>query len=205
MRYMFTRLPVVSNPIPETVFFFVLLSWFAFILIFFIWKKTPKAEETKRDNASRWGIILQSFAIFITWNISRQYFTPIVPMPKVVEFAVAVVTTALASGSIWICVSAARTLGKQWTFVARVVEGHKLVTQGPYRFVRNPIYTGMLGMTLATNLAVSRWWVTPITLALFVIGNRIRIRSEEKLLREAFGAEFDAYARRVPAILPRLF
>ena len=93
-------------------------------------------------------------------------------MPKAVEVALAVLTIALASGSIWICVSAARTLGKQWTFVARVVEGHRLITDGPYRFVRNPIYAGMLGMTLATNLAVSRWWVAPITFALFLIGNR---------------------------------
>ncbi len=205
MRIEFTRMPVVSNPIPEAVFFFVVLSWFAFMLVFFIWKKPPKAEETKRDNASRWGILLQSFAFFATWFIARQYFTPIVPMPKPVEFIVAVLTIALAASSVWICATAARTLGKQWTYVARVVEGHKLITEGPYRWVRNPIYTGMLGMMLATNLAVSRWWAVPIALAFFLAGNQIRIRTEEKLLREAFGAEFEDYARRVPAIVPRLF
>ena len=205
MRIEFTRMPVVSNPIPETVFFFVVLSWFAFMLVFFIWKKPPKAEETKRDNASRWGILLQSFAFFATWFIARQYFTPIVPMPKAVEFVVAVLTIALAASSVWICATAARTLGKQWTYVARVVEGHKLITEGPYRWVRNPIYTGMLGMMLATNLAVSRWWAVPIALAFFLAGNQIRIRTEEKLLREAFGAEFEDYARRVPAIVPRIF
>jgi protein-S-isoprenylcysteine O-methyltransferase Ste14 len=205
MRITFTRVPVVSNPIPEAVFFCVLLSWFAFMLVFFIWKKPPKAAETKRDSASSWGIFLQGCAFFVTWFITRQYFTPIVPMPKVVEFILAVFTIALAASSVWICGTAARTLGKQWTYVARVVEGHKLITEGPYRWVRNPIYTGMLGMLLATNLAVSRWWAAPIALALFLIGNQIRIRSEEKLLREAFGAEFDDYARRVPAIVPRFF
>jgi protein-S-isoprenylcysteine O-methyltransferase Ste14 len=205
MQVTFKPLPVVSNPIPEVVFFFVLLSWFAFVLVFFIWKKPPRAEETKRDNSSRLGIVLQTVAIWTTWSIFRQLFTPIVPMPKAVEFVLAVATMALAVGSTWLCVSAARTLGKQWTYVARVVEGHELITEGPYRWVRNPIYTGMLGMLLATNLAVSQWWVVPITLGLFLIGNQIRIRSEEKLLREAFGAEFDEYARSVPSILPRLF
>jgi protein-S-isoprenylcysteine O-methyltransferase Ste14 len=205
MRIVFRTMPVVSNIIPETVFFFVLLSWFAFMLVFFIWKKPPKAEETKRDNASFWGILLQACGFFVTWFVVRQYFTPIVRMPKAVEFIVAVLTIALAASSVWICATAARTLGKQWTYVARVVEGHKLITEGPYRWVRNPIYTGMLGMMLATNLAVSRWWAVPIALAFFLTGNQIRIRSEEKLLREAFGAEFEDYASRVPAIVPRIF
>jgi len=38
----------------------------------------------------------------------------------------------------------------------------------------------------------------------FLIGNQIRIRAEEKLLRETFGSQFDDYARRVPAFFPRL-
>ncbi len=88
---------------------------------------------------------------------------------------------------------------------ARLIEGHKLITEGPYRFVRNPIYLAMFGMILSTGLAISRWWVLPIAITLFLIGNAIRIRSEEKLLRESFGAEFEDYARRVPALFPRIF
>ena len=111
MRIEFARMPVVSNPIPEAVFFFVVLSWIAFMLVFFIWRKPAKAKETKRDNASRWGMLLQSFAFFVTWLIARQYFTPIVPMPKALEFVVAVLTIALAASSVWICATASRTLG----------------------------------------------------------------------------------------------
>ena len=39
-------------------------------------------------------------------------------------------------------------------------------------------------------------------MVLFLVGNHIRIGAEEKLLRETFGAQFDEYARRVPAFLP---
>ncbi len=84
-----------------------------------------------------------------------------------------------------------------------LVEEHKLITEGPYRLVRNPIYTGMLGILIVTGLAISRWFAVVAALVLFGIGTVIRVRSEEKLLREAFGAEFDAYARRVPAVFPR--
>ena len=89
----------------------------------------------------------------------------------------------LAAGSVWLCISAIRTLGQQWSLAARVVEGHKLVTQGPYSFVRNPIYSGMLGMLLATGLAVSHWLGLLAALVLFSLGTAIRVRSEAALLR----------------------
>ena len=118
--------------------------------------------------------------------------------------ALSVLAMVLAVASVWFCAAAVRTLGKQWSLAARVLEGHKLVTEGPYNVVRNPIYTGMFGMLLATGLAVSHWIGLSIAIVVFAIGTFIRVRSEEKLLREAFGAEFEEYSRRVPAVIPFL-
>jgi protein-S-isoprenylcysteine O-methyltransferase Ste14 len=205
MRILFNSMPVVFNSIPEAVLFCVMASWLVFVLAFGLRKRPPKSSETKRDPTSFLGIALQGLGYGITWAIPRQYFTPIVAMPRALEFALAIVTAAIAAVSVWLCAAAIRTLGKQWTYVARVVEGHKLITQGPYRIVRNPIYAGMFGMLVATGLAVGRWWVMLIAVILFWIGNSIRIRSEEKLLHETFGAEFEDYRRRVPAMFPRLF
>ena len=101
--------------------------------------------------------------------------------------------------------TAVRTLGKEWSVTARLVEGHKLITGGPYQLVRNPIYTAMFGMLLATGLAISHWAAIIVAVIVFAIGTRMRIRSEERLLRGAFGAEFESYAHRVPAVVPRLF
>ena len=125
-------------------------------------------------------------------------------IPPAVEIALAIVTMALAVASVWFCSAAIRTLGKQWSLAARVVEGHKLVTEGPYSIVRNPIYTGMFGMLLATGLAVSHWIGLALAIVVFAIGTFIRVRSEERLLREMFGPEFEAYARKVPAVIPFL-
>ena len=114
-------------------------------------------------------------------------------------------TIAIGAASVWLCGAAVRTLGKQWTYQARVVEGHELITQGPYSLVRNPIYLGMFGMLLATGLAVGRWPVLLVGDRVFLVGIEIRIRTEEKLLREAFGEKFDEYARRVSAFIPKIF
>lgn len=100
--------------------------------------------------------------------------------------------------------AAVRTLGKQWSVAARLVENHTLVTTGPYGIVRNPIYTGMFGMMLATGLAISYWWILPPAIVLFWFGTMVRIRREENLLHEAFGNEFEQYSRRVPALVPFL-
>jgi protein-S-isoprenylcysteine O-methyltransferase Ste14 len=119
--------------------------------------------------------------------------------------ALAAAAILLAYASCWFSVRAVHTLGKQWAYAARVVKGHELVTKGPYGVVRNPIYLGMFGLILSTWLVFSRWWGGLASVVLFLIGNRIRIRTEERLLRETFGQQFDEYARRVPVFIPQLW
>jgi protein-S-isoprenylcysteine O-methyltransferase Ste14 len=63
----------------------------------------------------------------------------------------------------------------------------------------------MLGMLIATGLAIEHWIALPVAVVVFVVGLVIRVRSEEKLLRAACGGEFEAYARRVPAVIPGFY
>lgn len=191
---------------PTLAFVAVMLSWLVFAVVFvlFLLKKAPSAPDSKRERTSIVGIALQGAGYAIVWTFRRPPFTPIVSSRKAVEIATALVTMALAIGSVWFVSAAVRTLGKQWSLAARVLKGHKLITEGPYSIVRNPIYTGMFGMLLATGLAISHWIGLLIAIIVFAIGTAIRVHSEEKLLREAFGEEFEAYARKVPAVVPFL-
>ena len=188
---------------PTLAFVVMMLSWLAFVLTFLFHKKPTSPPDKKRDPSSITGIVLQGVSYGIVWSIRRTWFTPMFPN-RSLEIGLAVLTMVLAVWSVWFCSTAIRTLGEQWSLAARVVEGHKLVTKGPYSIVRNPIYTGMFGMLLATGLAVSHWIGIAIAIVIFAIGTFIRVRSEERLLREMFGPEFDAYARKVPAVIPFL-
>src|SRR6476620_2596605 len=190
---------------PALAFTVVMASWFTFAASFMFFKKPPSPPDKKRDPSSIAGIVLQGISYLIVWTLRRVFFTPILSLSKLLEIVLAILTMVLAAGSVWLCISAIRTLGQQWSLAARVVEGHKLVTQGPYSVVRNPIYTGMLGMLLATGLAVSHWIGLALAVVMFAIGTFIRVRSEERLLREMFATEFDEYARRVRAVIPLLF
>ena len=93
-------------------------------------------------------------------------------------------------------------LGKQWALAARLVEGHALIQDGPYGIVRNPIYLAMFGMLLATGLVATQWIWLAVASLLFLAGTYVRVKSEERLLRGAFGGAFDEYARKVPAFIP---
>lgn len=191
--------------LPALVLAVVVAAWFVFGILFFARKRPPGAPESKRERASILGIVLQGASFGIVWSVRRHAFSSILPLSKPPEIALAVVTIAIAVGSVWFISSAIRTLGKQWSLGARLIEGHKLITEGPYRLVRNPIYTGMFGMLLATGLAVSHWVGLLIGIVVYAFGTVVRVHSEEKLLRGAFGAEFDAYAQLVPAVIPFLF
>jgi len=152
-------------------------------------------------------MFLQGAAYFCVWAfpLGQIHFSPVRPASPVVEWGLAVLTVAIAVASTWLVNAAARRLGKQWALAARLVEDHTLIQDGPYRFVRNPIYAGMFGMLVATGLAVTQWIPLVIAIVLFAAGTYIRVRSEERLLREAFGSEFEAYARHVAALIPGIY
>ncbi|MGH9510847.1 MAG: methyltransferase family protein [Terriglobales bacterium] len=187
--------------------FGVILCWIVFAGIFLLRKRPPKASEAKRDRRASLGIFLQMCAYFLVWFQPpwRPFLPPVAALTGIAGIVFCVFTVSLAAGSGWLLEAAVRTLGKQWALPARLVEGHKLITVGPYAYVRNPIYTGMFGMLIATGLAMEHWIALIVAVVIFAIGLVIRVRSEEKLLRTAFGAEFEEYAKRVPAVVPGIY
>lgn len=199
---------MLSNPAQIARFTFgaIVLCWFAFAAVFLLRRKPPQASEIRRDRVACLGVFLQGLANGVVWfQIPHRHNLEIPTFAAPAELALGIFTVALAVASLLLVRAAVQTLGKQWAVAARLVEGHKLITDGPYRFVRNPIYSGMLGMLAATGLALHHWAQLVAGIALFAIGMAIRVRSEEKLLRAAFGEEFEEYARRVPAVLPGIF
>jgi protein-S-isoprenylcysteine O-methyltransferase Ste14 len=97
-----------------------------------------------------------------------------------------------------------RHLGRNWSTRVRIAEEHELVRSGPYRFVRHPIYTAMLGMSVGTTI-VSGQYHSLLGLLIIAIAYWRKIRIEEAALREAFAAEYDEYRRKSWALVPLIF
>jgi protein-S-isoprenylcysteine O-methyltransferase Ste14 len=190
--------------LPTLVFVVVMICWFVFAGVFLLRKKPPSPPDQKREPASLFGVALQGMSYGLVWGVRRPTFTSISANGPI-SMVTGLLAICAAVSSVWLITMAVKTLGKEWSLTARLVEGHQLATSGPYALVRHPIYSGMLGMLLATGLAISHWLALLAALIIFFVGTTIRVRSEEKLLREAFGEKFESYARRVRAIVPGLY
>jgi protein-S-isoprenylcysteine O-methyltransferase Ste14 len=106
----------------------------------------------------------------------------------------AVASTALLLWARWV-------LGTMWAGVPTVQEHHELRTEGPYRLVRHPIYTGLLGLVAGSMLACGFGvWIALLAVAVPWLLRRVRI--EDGLMAGEFGAAYDAYRVRVPALIP---
>jgi protein-S-isoprenylcysteine O-methyltransferase Ste14 len=195
------------DPIAKFVFYAVMGCWTLFAVTFLLRKRPSAGHVTRRDWTATFPILIQAAAggLLGFRPLQRTYFSPILPMPKAAELLLAVLTVTSAVLSVWLVNVAVRRLGKQWAVSARLVESHKLITDGPYHLVRNPIYTGMSGMLIATGLAVGRWSTLLMAILVFAVGTYLRVRIEERLLRGHFGSEFDEYTRRVPAVIPGIW
>jgi protein-S-isoprenylcysteine O-methyltransferase Ste14 len=183
----------------------ILVAWISFAAIFVLRRRPATSAERTRDPMGTVGLLLQGVGFGIVWSVRRPTSVPLLDTSFPVLVALAVLDVALAAASVALVLWSVRTLGRQWALAARLVEGHQLVTGGPYSLVRNPIYTGMLGMLLATGLAVSRPLALLIGALVFCAGTVIRVRAEERLLRTAFGETWEAWARRTPALIPGLW
>jgi protein-S-isoprenylcysteine O-methyltransferase Ste14 len=119
----------------------------------------------------------------------------------------------LASEAAWACAAvvlgglgftwwARIALGRLWSSGVTRKAGHEIISHGPYRFVRHPIYSGIILAVLATAV-VRGTMVGWLGAVLIIIGLLIKARIEEQFLRAELGeAQYDAYAQRVPMVLP---
>ncbi|HLD36260.1 MAG TPA: isoprenylcysteine carboxylmethyltransferase family protein [Planctomycetota bacterium] len=87
-----------------------------------------------------------------------------------------------------------------------LVKQKKLITAGPYRFVRNPFYVGSFLVDVGLCLITRNIYVAAVYLPIFyLIVINWRVRKEEGFLRAQFGERYDEYCRMVPRIIPRLW
>jgi protein-S-isoprenylcysteine O-methyltransferase Ste14 len=97
------------------------------------------------------------------------------------------------------------TLGRFFQYSIGIQSGHRVVTSGPYRFVRHPSYTGIMLGVAGYALACDDVWSLVAAAGLTGLGLTIRIRAEERQLREALGADYDEFAARRKRFLPGIF
>lgn len=95
-------------------------------------------------------------------------------------------------------------LAGNWSGSVTLKREHRLIRSGPYRFVRHPIYTGLLIAMAGTACAIGEWrGVAAFVLVLIAL--RIKSRVEERVMVENFGPAYRRYQQEVRALVPFVF
>jgi protein-S-isoprenylcysteine O-methyltransferase Ste14 len=116
------------------------------------------------------------------------------PVLATIGFVIVVASTALMLWARWV-------LGTMWAGRPLVQQDHRLCTDGPYRIVRHPIYTGIVGLALGGTLVAGfgRMLVVVSCTVVFAVW---RVRVEDRMMTATFGRRYDTYRREVPALMP---
>lgn len=85
-----------------------------------------------------------------------------------------------------------------------IVKNQELATDGAYRFVRHPLYTGNILLVAGFALAGSLWWGIPLALLFFWFYYPTAIEYEDRKLQRIFGTAWEQWSARTPALVPRL-
>jgi protein-S-isoprenylcysteine O-methyltransferase Ste14 len=159
--------------------------------------QTLRSESVKSRQVHQilmWGSLLLTLLPWF-WALRWRWLPPAVIYPAI-GLGVQVASALLA---VW----ARRHLGRNWSGAITTKADHQLVQTGPYRWLRHPIYTGMLGMFLGSALVWGELHAL-LGLALITLAYARKIRLEERSLREVFGGAYDRYCESSWALIPGL-
>lgn len=181
----------------------VVIFWLIFLLYWAVSavgvkKRVPGKGSRKAWVLSRIVLILTLVALY-----KLRIFSPLWHSDFFTNGAVRIAGVLLTALGIAFAVWARRHLGRNWSGLATIKIDHELVTSGPYRFVRHPIYTGILVALFGSGLVNGPFWMVVVVAAAFVFAWRIRV--EEMYMMELFPDQYPAYRARTKALIPAVW
>ena len=139
-----------------------------------------------------------SFFLTLIWVVTpvlafADY--PLHPAPFVVGILL------LAIG-LWLLYRSHADLGTNWSITLQIRERHHLVTHGVYRWSRHPMYLALITIATGQALALPNWLAGPAYLVAMLLLVSLRFGPEERMMREEFGKDYEAYAATTKRLIP---
>jgi protein-S-isoprenylcysteine O-methyltransferase Ste14 len=195
--------PFITNLLSTTPLSLVSAGWIAVALLLLIWALGTKREAYKESLASRLPHLV-AMAVCIALIFDKSL--PVGPMNRVWLVAspwLVTVALMLCLGGWGVIIWARAVLAGNWSATVMLKQGHELVRRGPYAVVRHPIYTGGL-LALAGTALIDGRIRSAVGVILLTGLLKVKSESEERLMRHAFGVEYDRYCQSTGALIPRL-
>lgn len=135
--------------------------------------------------------------LWVAINVFSFADYPLHPIPYALGLALMVV-------GLWLFYRSHTDLGTNWSITLQMREDHGLVTSGVYKRIRHPMYTSMFVLGIAQALFLPNWIVGPAYLVTFGAVYLFRVKREERMMLDSFGAEYEGYMQQTGRLLPRL-
>lgn len=180
------------------------LLWLAWLLYWIVAARDAKTTQRVESAASRAGhIIPLMIAAWLLWSrhLPANFLGGTIVTPGAGLYFTGAAIVAYGLGfAIW----ARRYLGRNWSGVVTVKQDHELIRGGPYRFVRHPIYTGLLAAFVGSAVARAEWrGAVAVVIAWFSLWRKLQL--EERWMIEQFGDAYRRFRDEVPALIPNPF
>jgi protein-S-isoprenylcysteine O-methyltransferase Ste14 len=177
--------------------------WAAWVIAWMLWAFQSKQTQQRESLGSRMSYTVFVWAamvlMFFGKNMGAEWQSEIVAYHPWLGWTGVTVTTLGFVITFW----ARFILGSNWSGTVTIKVAHELVRTGPYRYVRHPIYTGMVVAMAGTALARDQWKGAAAVVLLWLSFSIKRLK-EEEFMRQAFGAQYIDYSRTTGAIFPKL-
>ena len=182
---------------------YIVVFWVAWLVIWIVAARGVKKVRAHEPTSTRLAYILPKiltalllFSPMFRRGVLSQRFIGISPAAQWTGVAF----TALGIlFTIWARVH----IGRNWSARVVIKEQHELVRTGPYRFVRHPIYTGLL-IAIAGTALVTGEWRGVVALVFAILGFAWKAKREEAILFGEFGEDYARYRSETGMLLPRI-
>ena len=178
----------------------IITCWCVFLMVWLVTAAKAKRTVEMQSPAS---MLAHRLPVGLGWwlllfpNFPGEFNRQIWPRTDALQMAGAVICICGLVFTLW----ARYTLAGNWSSDVTFKQDHELIRKGPYRFVRHPIYTGLLVMFVGTTLHIGQLRCL-LGFPLVAIGFWIKLRQEERLLVRHFPEAYPNYRREVKALVP---
>lgn len=179
----------------------IIITCWVFFIVY--WMASAARAKKIQERQSLASAMAHRIPVALGWwliafpRMGRPWNWQVIPSADLVVMAGALICVLGLLVTFW----ARRTLAGNWSSDVTFKQGHELIRAGPYRFVRHPIYTGLLVMGLGTAIEIGqlRCW---LGLVVTFVGFWIKLSQEEQLLLRHFPDEYPLYRKQVKALVP---
>jgi protein-S-isoprenylcysteine O-methyltransferase Ste14 len=191
----------------ELVFKFILIAEYsAFSIIRIIAQRAAvrAGRKTVITESRRYAVLLAAFICYEVFT-----FFAFIIQPEIFGWAQMTLPewlrwlgVGLGLGALGLFAWVHRSLGKNLSATLRITEEHAMVTDGPYRWIRHPMYTAFFLLHLGAFFLTANWFIGATWLAGLVLVVATRVRREEAMLIASFGDDYREYMKRTGRFLP---